>query len=191
MRLGLLGGSFDPVHNGHLSLAQCCAEQAALDRVWFVPAAVQPFKRGGPVASDTDRVAMLRLAVAERPQFEVSTIEIDRGGVSYTAETLRAIAAAEPRAELFFLMGADAFADLPGWREPDEILRLAIPIVVARAGEPFPESAIDHVRVAMPPCDVSSTELRRRLAAGEPCRGLAPDPVLEHATNAGVYSESR
>lgn len=188
MRLGLFGGSFDPVHNGHLALADACQRAAELDEVWFVPTAVQPLKPGGPVASDADRAEMLRLATQVRPDWVVSTIEVDRGGVSYTVDTLRTLAAAGPQAELFFLMGADAFRDLPGWREPDAILRLAKPVVVARAGEAFPDSAIEHARVEMPACAVSSTELRRRLATGGSCDGLAPVPVLEYAINAGVYT---
>ena len=134
MRIGVFGGSFDPVHLGHLLLAECCWRQAALDRVLFVPAAQQPHKPQAPRGGDADRVAMLRLAIAGRPEFDVSTIEIDRGGVSYTVDTLRALRAAEPDAELFFLMGADSLADLPQWREPAAICELATPLVVRRAG---------------------------------------------------------
>ncbi|MEN0111436.1 MAG: nicotinate (nicotinamide) nucleotide adenylyltransferase, partial [Planctomycetota bacterium] len=127
MRLGVFGGSFDPVHIGHVRLARACRDQASLDRVWFVPAATQPHKPGGPVASGEDRLAMLRLALADEPGLEASPIELDRGGVSYTVETLRAIAESQPAAELFFLMGADTLRDLPNWREPGEVLRLATP----------------------------------------------------------------
>ncbi len=116
MRLGIFGGSFDPSHNGHLRLAECCAEQAGLDAVWFVPAGVSPFKPHGPVASCADRLAMLRLAVEGLAGREISTLEIDRGGISYTADTLRQIHAARPDARLFFLMGADSLHDLPEWR---------------------------------------------------------------------------
>ncbi|MEQ8849115.1 nicotinate-nucleotide adenylyltransferase [Botrimarina sp.] len=187
MRLGVFGGSFDPVHVGHLRLAGCCCDQAGLDAVWFVPAAVQPFKAEGPVASDPQRCEMLRLAIASEPRFGVSTIEIDRGGVSYSVDTLRELHAARPGDQLFFLMGADTLRDLPGWREPDEVLRLATPLVVQRPGEAPPDSAVDHVLVTMPPIDISSSEVRRRLAAGEPVDGLLPPAVLEYIRQNGLY----
>src|SRR5688500_10152925 len=111
MRIGVFGGSFDPVHLGHLRLADCCWREARLDRVEFVPAARQPHKPRGPVAPGADRVAMLELALEDRPEFGASAIEVQRGGVSYTIDTLRALSAAQPEAELFFLMGADSLAD--------------------------------------------------------------------------------
>ena len=201
MRLGLFGGSFDPVHNGHLRLAECCADQAALDEVWFVPAALQPHKPDGPVASDADRVAMLRLAVGGEPRFAVSTIEIDRGGVSYTFETLQRIAQDRPDDELFFLMGADTLHDLPNWRDPAEVLRLATPLVVCRPGEPSPDTSllatlvtaerleqIERSRVEMPPMDVSSSELRQRLAGGDSCEGSLPPAVARYAQNNWIYA---
>lgn len=186
MRLGLFGGSFDPVHNGHLSLANCCADQAGLDAVWFVPAAVQPFKPHGPVASDADRVAMLRLATAERDDFVVSTTETDRGGFSYTVDTLRQIHAERPEAKLFFLMGADSLNDLPKWREPEEILRLATPMVVQRPGETL-DSEIEHVRVEMTPVDISSSAIRERLSHGEPIDELVPDAVAQYIRQSRLY----
>lgn len=187
MRLGIFGGSFDPVHNGHLRLAECCARQAGLDAVWFVPAAVSPFKPNGPVASNADRVAMLRLALEGRPGLQVSTLEIDRGGVSYTVDTLRQIHEDQPDTELFFLMGADSLHDLPSWHEPEKILRLATPLVVQRPGEPEPKTDLPHERVEMPPMDVSSSGLRERLANGDPCEGLLPDGVAAYVTDRGLY----
>lgn len=187
MRLGLFGGSFDPVHNGHLRLAGRCAEQAGLDAVWFVPAAVQPFKQHGPRASEADRVAMLRLATAERDDFVVSTLEIDRGGVSYTADTLRQVHAEHPGAELFFLMGADSLGDLPNWREPEAVLRLATPLVVQRPGETL-ESDLKHVRVEMPLTDISSSSIRERLSRGEAIDSLVPAAVAEYLLENRLYS---
>ena len=187
MRLGLFGGSFDPVHNGHLRLAACCREQARLDEVWFVPAAVQPFKQRGPVASDADRVAMLRLAIEGREGLRVSTIEIDRGGVSYTVDTLRQIHAQRPDAELFFLMGADTLRDLPGWREPDEVLRLATPLVVQRPDEAELSEVVPHVRVEMPATEVSSSAIRTRVAAGESIQGEVPTVVEEFVSRRRLY----
>ncbi|QDT67247.1 Nicotinate-nucleotide adenylyltransferase [Planctomycetes bacterium MalM25] len=187
MRLGLFGGSFDPVHNGHLRLAACCADQAGLDEVWFLPAAVQPFKQRGPIASDADRVAMLRLATTGREGFVVSTLEIDRGGVSYTVDTLRQIHADRPDAELFFLMGADTLRDLSNWREPDEVRRLATPLVVQRPGETL-DTEIEHTRVEMPPTDISSSAIRKRIHAGEPIADLVPAAVARYLEENGLYS---
>jgi nicotinate-nucleotide adenylyltransferase len=187
MRIGLFGGSFDPVHNGHLTLAACCAEEGGLDAVWFVPAALQPFKLGGPVASDADRVAMLRLAITDIPDREVSTLEIDRGGVSYTVDTLRQVKTELPNAELFFLMGADTLRDLPGWREPDEVLRLATPMVVQRPGEADVVTDVPHVRVEMPPMDISSSDIRRRITISESITGLVPPKVAAYIDEHSLY----
>ena len=142
MRLGIFGGSFDPVHFGHLLLAECCREERRLDQVWFVPAAVPPHKRPGAVASASQRVEMLRLAIGGHEAFHVSTLEVDRGGVSYTVDTLEAVRHEQPAAELFFLMGADSLADLPTWREPARICELASPIVVGRGGTPAPDYSV-------------------------------------------------
>ncbi|TWT99803.1 Nicotinate-nucleotide adenylyltransferase [Botrimarina colliarenosi] len=187
MRLGLFGGSFDPVHNGHLALAACCAEQGQLDAVWLIPAAVQPLKPDGPVAADADRVAMLRLATEGQAGREVSTIEIDRGGVSYTVDTLRQMRGQLPDAELFFLMGADTLRDFSSWREPAEVLRLARPMVVQRPGEGGVATEVPHLRIDMPPMAVSSSDLRRRIAAGESIVGLVPDTVAEYIARHGLY----
>src|SRR5690349_4586501 len=134
MRIGVFGGSFDPVHRGHVLLAECCRAQAALDRVAFVPAARQPHKPHSPRASDGDRLAMLELAIAGHPEFAASPVELERGGVSYTVDTLRAITAQEPGAKLYLLLGADSLADLPTWREPAAICALATPLAVSRPG---------------------------------------------------------
>ena len=200
MRLGLFGGSFDPVHYGHLRLATECRAQAQLDDVWLMPAAVQPHKIGGPQASALDRLRMLELAVADIPALSVSRLEIDRGGVSYTIDTLRAIQATHPRAELFLLMGADTLRDLPNWREPTEIGQLATPLVVHRAGEPAPDfdvlvplvsaarlAQIRALEVEMPAVDISSTELRERVARGESIEGMTPRAVVEFISKHHLY----
>lgn len=188
MRLGIFGGSFDPVHNGHLRLAECCAQQAGLDSVWLVPTALQPLKPSGPVASDDARVAMLRLALEDRPELGLSLIEIERGGVSYTVETLRELKQTHPDAELFFLMGADTLADLPRWREPEEVLRLMTPLVVQRPGEAAIETTIPHTRVEMPRIDISSSDLRERIGRGESVTGLVPPAVEAYCLQSGLYS---
>src|SRR3972149_908469 len=115
MRLGVFGGSFDPVHYGHLLLAECCREQCRLDRVWFVPAGIPPHKRDEELSPGTMRAEMLKLAVAGNEHFAVSRFEIDGDEVSYTVDTLRPFHDQEPEAELFLLVGADLLDDLPGW----------------------------------------------------------------------------
>lgn len=199
-RIGIFGGSFDPVHRGHLLLAECCWQQAGLDRVEFIPTAQQPLKPRGPVASEADRLAMLRLAIADRPEYGVSTIEIDRGGVSYTVETLRALQQAQPGAELFFLMGADSLADFIHWREPATICELATPLVVRRAGSPLPAfealaplvsaerfAAIRAQEVEMPATPISSSGIRRLIAERGEWRSLVPERVAEYIEERGLY----
>ncbi len=200
MRLGLFGGSFDPVHYGHLLLAETCREQAELDAVWFVPAAVPPHKTRKELAPDKARVEMLELALAGDPRFVVSAIELERGGVSYTIDTLTTIHEQQPEAELYFLMGADSLRELPTWRDPAGICRLATPLVVRRGGTPEPDfSPIEQwmspaqlqlakqLQVAMPAIELSSTELRARAATGKSLRFRTPRAVEEYIRAQGLY----
>ncbi len=202
MRLGLYGGSFDPVHYGHLLLAECCREELNLDVVWLTPTATSPFKQGCASAPAKHRVEMLKLAVAGHEALHVSTVEIDRGGVSYTVDTLAELHAQYPEAELFFLMGADSFQDFPNWREPARICELAIPVAVARPDYPpvnydllqgltTPErlEAIRRCQVTMPLVDLSSTDLRRRVAAGKSIRYRTPRAVEKYIETHGLYRE--
>ena len=189
MRLGIFGGSFDPVHLGHLALANCCLEQAALDALWFVPAASQPLKPRGPIASNEDRLAMLKLVAETNPEFEVSDMELQRGGISYTAETLEEIQQQNPEAELFFPMGADSLIDLPRWHRATDVCQLAVPLVVHRPGSPEPDfdvlkNVVDEERlqlirqsqIEMPAIPISSTEIRKQIATdGNWQESLAPE----------------
>jgi nicotinate-nucleotide adenylyltransferase len=200
MRLGLFGGSFDPVHYGHLLLAECCREQCHLDAVWFVPAAVPPHKQDRTLSSAADRIEMLKLAIGGHDVFDVYTGEVDRGGVSYTVETLEQLHEESPDTELLFLMGADSLADLPTWREPQRICALAIPVVVRRTGSPEPDDSIlarfmsperlaiarQH-RVEMPVIDLSATEIRRRVSAAQSIRYRTPRAVEKYIETAGLY----
>jgi nicotinate-nucleotide adenylyltransferase len=196
MRLGIYGGSFDPVHNGHLALARACQRQAALDEVWFTPTAVQPLKQQGPHATDAERLAMLQLAINSEPAWRICKLEIERGGVSYTVDTLQQLNEELPEAVLFFLMGADAVADVPHWREPREIFRLATPLVVRRPGEPDPDlAALKNVCAAnkqprlieMPLVAASSTEIRRRAATGESLGDQIPTSVAAYIAAHDLY----
>jgi nicotinate-nucleotide adenylyltransferase len=200
MRIGVFGGSFDPVHCGHLTLARCCREQAQLDSVWFVPAAHQPFKPDGPFASNADRLAMLNLAVAREPGFEISTLELDRGGMSYTIDTLLTLSAMIPESNLYLLMGADALVDFPYWRRPADICRIATPLVVNRGGEPAPNfehldqfltseriQEIKALQVNMPAMEHSSADIRRLIATGNSWRELVPKNVAAYIREHRLY----
>jgi nicotinate-nucleotide adenylyltransferase len=197
MRIGIFGGSFDPVHNGHLAVARACQEQASLDEVWLVPTAVQPLKRKGPQATNAQRIEMLRLALEENPTWRVCTLEIDRGGASYTVDTLRQLHEELPDAELFFLMGSDALRDVARWKEPREIFRLATPLVVHRAGESAPNvemlqafcAVAKQPRIVeMPPLEISSTEIRRRLASAELIDEFVPPAVVRYIAQNSIYT---
>jgi nicotinate-nucleotide adenylyltransferase len=200
MKIGIFGGSFDPIHNGHLLLAECAREQLNLDQVWFVPAAVAPHKQDRQAVSAKQRIEMLELAIAGNEAFRVSTVEIDRGGVSYTVDTLLAIKEQMPEAELFLLMGADSLRDLLTWREPARICELASPVVSGRPGSPHPDfSVIAHLlsparllelnslRLEMPLVEFSSTDLRQRAQTGQSLRYRLPRAVEQYILAQGLY----
>src|SRR4029079_19575023 len=197
MRLGIFGGSFDPVHNAHLAIARACQQQARLDEVWFTPAAIQPLKQKGPRASDGHRLEMLRLAIRDESSWRVCSIEIDRGGFSYTVDTLQRIREELPDAELFFLIGADALQDVAKWREPREIFRMATPLVVRRAAQTPPDlhqltllcsPGKEPQSIEMTEMDVSSSEIRRRIAAGRPIDDLVPAAVSQFISAHKIYA---
>jgi len=192
MRLGLFGGTFDPIHLGHLILAEACREACALDRVWFVVAGSPPHKPGGrtPVA---DRLEMARIAVAGHEAFEVSEAEARRPGPHYSVETIEAIAAERPGDGLFFLIGADSLVDLPSWRQPEKIAALATLVVVNRPAfdpPPAPDlgpGARPIVDVSIPPIGIASHDLRRRLAEGRSIRYQVPRGVEAYIRAQGLY----
>ncbi|NQV25178.1 MAG: nicotinate-nucleotide adenylyltransferase [Rhodopirellula sp.] len=187
MRLGIFGGAFDPIHNGHLLLAEQCREQCQLDEVWFVPTKIPPHKKAGSLSPDADRVAMLKLAIAGRPEFVVSEIELNREEVSWTVDTLRQIRNERPDDELFLLIGADSLQDFPTWKEPEVIAELASIVAVNRGESSLDEPAADldpslanRVQmVTMPGVSISATDLRRRVSEGKSIRYLVPRSVEE------------
>lgn len=200
MRLGLFGGTFDPVHYGHLLLAECCREQVQLDQVWFLPAAVPPHKQQRVPSPAEARIEMLELAIAGHPAFSVCRYEIERGGISYTVETLRRIRGEAPEVELFLLIGADLLNDLPNWHNAAEVVQLAMPVVVRRAGfgEPdfgtlaaiAPPELVEQIRahqVTMPQMDLSSTGIRRLVAEGRSIRYRTPRAVQKYIETHGLY----
>jgi nicotinate-nucleotide adenylyltransferase len=201
MRLGIFGGSFDPVHYGHLLLGESAREQLQLGEVWLIPAAVSPFKTGRQQAPAKARLEMLELALAGSEHLRASSLEIDRGGVSYTVDTLEEIARQQPGAKLFLLMGADALRDLPSWREPARICELATPAVVRRGGAPEPDfaglaglvsdrrlSEIRPAQVHMPLIELSSTDLRARAVAGQSLRYRTPRAVEKYIETHRLYT---
>jgi nicotinate-nucleotide adenylyltransferase len=214
MRVAFFGGTFDPIHRGHLRLASATADAFALDRVLFVPVGNQPLKPGPTVASYADRLQMARLACnpallqpttnnqqpATDPRFAVSTLDAPRpdGSPNYTVDSLAALARELPSASLFVLTGADSFLDLRRWRSPDRLLELAEWIVVSRPE--FPLSEVQLEPLALTPAqrarvhllatvheEVSATALRRRLQAGDPCPGLLPPAVADYIQSHGLY----
>jgi nicotinate-nucleotide adenylyltransferase len=194
-RLGLLGGTFDPPHYGHLLAAEEAAWQLQLERVLFLPARQNPLKRDEPGTPADQRCEMVARAIADNPLFEVSRLDIDRPGPSYTADLLRTLA--DPGRELFFLVGADILPELPRWHRPDEILRLARLVVVNRPEAAQPdmdalEAALPGARdrvdlVLIPGVAVSARSLRARVAARQPIRYLTPPIVERYIQDHGLY----
>ena len=194
-RLGLLGGTFDPPHYGHLLAAQEAAWQLDLERVLFLPARQNPLKRDEPMSHAAARCEMVKLAIADNPRFELSTLDLDRTPPSFTVDLLRSLGAADR--ELFFLAGADILPELPRWYAPMEILGLARLVVVNRPGAPAADlrtldkalpGASERVTVLrMPGVEVSSTGLRERVKHGKPIRYLTPPAVERYIAEHRLY----
>jgi nicotinate-nucleotide adenylyltransferase len=197
MRLGIYGGTFDPVHYGHLLLAEQCREACRLDEIWFLPTGSPPHKQGVEITPPKFRKEMLEIALAGMPQFKVSTLEMDRPGPHFTVETLSEIHHTRPLDELFLLVGRDSLAEFPTWMEPERIAELAV-IVAANRGR----GAIDMEKlretlgaaiasrvelVSMPGIDVSASDLRRRIAEGRSIRFQTPRAVEQYISAHRLY----
>ena len=188
--IGLFGGSFDPVHLGHLLVAQAVIEELGLDRLFFIPAAQSPFKPENKPAVAVSRLQLLRLALAGKTNCEIDEQEIRRGGVSYTIETLRDYARRFPKVELFYLIGADNVAKLQEWREANELARLAQFVVIPRPGQApvnFPSPFRGRMLKGFL-FDVSSSQIRARVKAGLPIDHLVPPFVAEAIRVAKLYT---
>jgi nicotinate-nucleotide adenylyltransferase len=183
-RLGVFGGTFDPVHVGHLAIALAALESVPLDRVLFVPVRRSPLKDREPLASIADRVTMLEAAIANEPRFAISRAELEREGVSYTVDTLEEL---RSQGELFLILGSDALADLERWRAPDRIRELATILVAARPRAPEPDAMHRARAFDAPRLDISSRELRARAARGMSLRYLVSDAVWEQIKRRGLY----
>lgn len=196
MRLGLFGGTFDPIHVGHLILAEACREACGLDLIWFVVTATPPHKRGERT-SVNHRLEMARIATAGNPAFEVSEIESRaEDGPHYSVRTLEKLRAERPEDELYFLIGADSLADFPTWRNPERIAELSTIVVVNRPGidaeilttpPDLGPAARPLIRVTIPPVGIASTDLRRRAAAGRSIRYQVPRGVEAYIAEEGLY----
>lgn len=195
-RIGVLGGTFDPIHHGHLIVASELRAALGLNSVMLVPNAKSPFKPGDQMTSGAHRAAMLEMVVMETPWLNLSTIELDRGGVSYTVDTLRQLHQAEPRDRHVFLMGADSLIDLHRWREPVEILRLAEIGVASRPGiavdidaviERLPDALGRITVVPTPLIAISATDIRYRVRTGRPIAFHVPRAVEEYIRAHRLY----
>jgi nicotinate-nucleotide adenylyltransferase len=189
MKLGLFGGSFDPIHLGHLLVARAAREEAALDRIFFIPAAQSPFKSSATSASAAERLRLLRLALASDATAEVDDSETRRGGISFSIDTVRDYQKKFPGAELFYLIGADQTAQLHLWREAGELARLVEFLIIPRPGEAISDLAPPFRGRSLRgfPLGVSSSEIRRRIKAGLPIQHLVPPEVEEAVGNYGLY----
>lgn len=198
MKLGIMGGSFDPIHFGHLVAAEQAREQLGLSRVAFVPAAESPFKVGQRKAPSEVRAHLVQLAIADNSHFDWSDYEIKRPGPSYTIDTIRHFRASHPSTELYFITGADAMLGIARWRGADEIFRLCRPVAVTRPGysgdrlqcfiDGLPEAWRQRLVVlAVSSLDISSSDIRQRLAEGRSIRYLLPEAVRQYIESSNLY----
>lgn len=187
MAIGLFGGSFDPIHHGHLIVAQAVVEALGLEQLRFVPAREQPFKAGQHLAPSEVRARMVALAIAAEPRFAIERAELDRPGPSYTVDTLRILRQREPERRFALLVGADAAVDLPKWREAEALHQLADLVVFTRAGTRAPELPWPVRSVTVPAIEISATEIRRRVRQGLSIRYLVPDLVGEAIRSDRLY----
>jgi nicotinate-nucleotide adenylyltransferase len=197
-RIGILGGTFDPIHFGHLLIAEECWAQLDLSEVLFVPAGDPPHKHGRSISPATDRTAMVELAIADNPHFRLSRVDVDRPGLSYTVDTVRGIRSdvgSEPG--LFFIVGQDSLLDLPKWHDPDHLLESCRIVAVNRPGYPpidlarlapaIPRAQERIVLIDVPAFDVAASDIRRRVAEGRPITYLVPSSVERYIIQRSLY----
>ncbi len=201
MNIGILGGSFDPIHNGHLLMAEEVRTSLNLAEVVFMPAGQPWLKVDSPILPAEHRVQMVRLAIGDKACFKLSTVEIERAGVTYTVDTMAELRAQlGPGDELFFILGWDNLAQLPQWKEPSRLITMCRLVAVPRPGSPAPdlkalEAAIPGIsqRVVImekPEIDISGSEIRNRVAQGLPISHLVPEPVSRYIGEKGLYTKA-
>ena len=203
MRLGLLGGTFDPIHYGHLLLAAECRQSLALDKVLFIPAGQPWLKAGQPLTPGCHRRRMVELAIDDHPKFALWDGELRRPGPTYTVDTLTQLQSEWQTADFYFILGIDALESFPRWKDPESILQLVQLAVAARPGYPdmtgnaiiqklksrYPEHADRITLMTLPGVEISATEIRRRAAAGRSFRYHTPEPVAQYILENGIYQE--
>lgn len=203
MNIGIFGGSFDPVHLGHLLLAEQCLEAAELDQILFVPAAIPPHKQDIKLTRSENRLDMLRLAIGGNDRFSIDTCELDREGISFTVDTLKHYKQQSPGKNLFLLIGADSLDEFHTWKDPKEICDLATPLVVSRPGSdpidyeklaPFTTASTlqraKSISFQSRQVEISSTEIRARIGAGKSIRYLTPRAVEQYILEKKLYLDS-
>ncbi len=195
MHIGILGGTFDPPHIGHLVIADQACAQLRLDRVWFAPAGDPPHKSNQATPVE-HRIAMLQLAIQDNPRFELCRVDVERPGPHYSFELVEILYAHHPGCAWHFILGADSFMEMPHWRNPERLIALARLGVAQRPGTSIDTGTVEHALpgitqrvdwVDTPLIDVSSTDLRRRVRAGWPLRYVTPETVVAYIERAGLY----
>jgi nicotinate-nucleotide adenylyltransferase len=195
---GILGGTFDPPHNGHLALAAAARDELGLDKVLWVPAADPPHKQGRRISPAADRVAMVRAAIAGQPGFELSRVDLDRPGPHWSADTVALLGQRYPKAELVFVMGGDSLKDLPTWGRPQEIVDCCTLGVLRRPGAvinlPKLEAVLPGITqkvrfIDEPPMTISARDIRERARGGRSIDGLVPPPVARLIAERGLYRQ--
>lgn len=189
-KIGIFGGTFNPIHMGHLAIAQMAQEKFKLDKVIFVPSFLPPHKSVSGLANAKERFAMVKLAIAGNDRFALSDVETRRGGKSYTVETLRYFKTKlPPGVKLYFIIGGDSLPTLPYWKDIGEITTLATFIVVNRPGYVKPQKHIKYLTVDKPGIDISSSYLRGRLRAGKSIRYLVPEKIFNYIETHKLYTQ--
>jgi nicotinate-nucleotide adenylyltransferase len=194
MKLGIFGGTFDPVHHGHLIVAEYVRESVGLDRVLFIPTMISPHKMDAAITPAVHRLAMLREGVKSNPFFQVSDTEIERGGISFTVDTLRLMGEGNSLDEFYLLIGEDNLREFQSWKEPGEIVRRAKLVVMNRPGfagaPPDPSLPKDIIQCLVPSIDISATEIRRRVRKGLPISYLVPPSVSRYIDRHRLYRQA-
>lgn len=198
-RIGVMGGTFDPIHLGHLAIAEEARYRLGLERLLFVPCGVPPHKKPYEISAPQHRYTMIQRAIRDNPHFMISSIELEREGVSYTVDTVAALQQQFPAAHIYFITGADAILEILTWKDPERLAASCVLVAATRPGydlEAFRqrvgEDLASHVHMlAAPGVDVSSSEIRRRCAEGAPIRYLVPKVVIEYIEHTGLYGCSR
>ena len=188
-QIGVFGGAFDPIHTGHLAVAQDVVHQLKLDRLLFVPTARPPHRKEGPFASGDGRVAMVQAAIEGNDRFQVWMGEFEREGPSFTVDTLKTLKSEFDDSDLFLIVGADQFSRFATWKQPEQIVQMSTVVVVARDGYDGDSAShgFRHRSVVVPRLEVSSSEIRKRVRKGQPIRYLVPDAVLRIITEQDWY----